>query len=184
MYQEKNIDSSYQKTFVFFLIHIFSLNRFSQVSLMNLKFFGNIQNKSRSQVIMALRQRRVLIIRQLCLSAGRHDEPERSESTQPERLCSLIVPVGCLLLGRVSPNRVGKQLKWSKCEWSRMLSELSVSIPRPFADVMQPLLEHFKARSSRRVEVPALLHHVVHDFRTAVRTAHLVPVLHPRHHVF
>lgn len=49
--------------------------------------------------------------------------------------------------------------------------------------MLQPLLQHVKAWPRRRIQVPALLHNVVHNFRTAVWTVHLVSLLHSRHDV-
>lgn len=63
------------------------------------------------------------------------------------------------------------------------MSQLLFSL-HAFADMLQPLLEHMKAWPCRRIQVPALLHDVVHHFRTAVRTVHLVSLFHTRYNVF
>lgn len=63
------------------------------------------------------------------------------------------------------------------------VSSLSVSFPHSLGDVLQPLLQHLEAGPSSGIQVPALFHDVVHHFRAAFWTVHLVALLHSRHYV-
>lgn len=94
------------------------------------------------------------------------------------------------LCGLRSYQVLSSTTRWVKMRTgSQSLSKLPYFFPllfflHAFADMLQPLLQHVKAWPRRRIQIPALLHDVVHHFRTAVRTVHLVSLLHSRHKVF
>lgn len=79
------------------------------------------------------------------------------------------------------------QLSWRETRTLDILPLLcGVSmLSRPaLADVLKPLFQHLKARSSSWIEVPALFHDVVHHLRTSIGTIHLIPFFHPRNDLF
>lgn len=64
-----------------------------------------------------------------------------------------------------------------------VLSDPSLSFSHPLGDMLKPLFQHLKTWSGGGIQVPALFHDVIHDFRTAVRTVHFVAFLHSRHYI-
>jgi len=71
-----------------------------------------------------------------------------------------------------------------KCPTPHTFCSSSSQVELLGSDMLQLLPQHAEGRPHHGVQGPALLHQVVHHRRAAVWGVHLVPLLHPWHHVF